>query len=45
METTLAKNIRIVDDGAKYDAACKKLLSEKIILAWIIKTCLEATNS
>ncbi len=41
METTVAKNLRIADDGAKYDAACKKLLSEKIILAWIMKNCLE----
>lgn len=40
-ETTIAKNIRIADDKAKYDAACKRLLSEKIILAWIMKSCLE----
>lgn len=41
IETTLAKNIRIADDKAKYDAACKSLLSEKIILAWIMKSCIE----
>ena len=41
METTIAKNIRIADDKAKYDSACKRLLSEKIILAWIMKNCLE----
>lgn len=40
-ETTLAKNIRIADDKAKYDAACKRLLSEKMILAWIMKSCLQ----
>lgn len=40
-ETTIAKNIRIADEKAKYDAACKRLLSEKIILAWIMKQCLE----
>lgn len=40
-ETTIAKNIRIADDKANYDAACKRLLSEKIILAWIMKSCLE----
>lgn len=39
-ETTIAKTIRIADDKANYDAACKKLLSEKIILAWIMKNCL-----
>ena len=30
-----------MDDKAKYDAACKRLLSEKIILAWIMKSCME----
>ncbi len=39
--TTIAKNIRVVDDKASYDAACKRLLSEKIILAWIMKNCLD----
>lgn len=41
VETTLAKNIRIADDKAKYDEACKRLLAEKMILAWIMKSCLE----
>ena len=41
VETIIAKNIRIADMNAKYDAACKRLLSEKIILAWIMKSCLE----
>ena len=41
LETTLAKNIRIADDKAKYDEACKRLLAEKTILAWIMKSCLE----
>ena len=40
IETTLAQSIRTSDEKAKYDAACKRLLSEKIILAWIMKTCL-----
>ena len=39
--TTIAKNIRVADEKASYDAACKRLLSEKIILAWIMKNCLE----
>lgn len=41
MDTTIAKNIRVTDEKASYDAACKRLLSEKIILAWIMKNCLE----
>ncbi len=40
-DTTVAKNIRVADENASYDAACKRLLSEKIILAWIMKNCLE----
>ncbi len=40
-DTTIAKNIRMADEKASYDAACKRLLSEKIILAWIMKNCLE----
>lgn len=39
-ETTIAKNIRTADDKANYDAACKRLLSEKLILAWMMKNCL-----
>ena len=38
-ETTLAAGIRAADEESKYDAVCKELLSEKIILAWILKTC------
>lgn len=40
-ETSIAKNIRIADDKANYDAACKRLLSEKVILAWVMRGCLE----
>lgn len=40
-ETTLAQGICATDAKARYDAACKKLLSEKIILAWIMKSCLD----
>ena len=40
-DTTIAKNIRVTDEKASYDAACKRLLSEKIILAWIMKNCVE----
>ena len=39
-ETTLAKGIDAAGEKARYDAACKRLLSEKYILAWIMKSCL-----
>lgn len=28
------------DSKAAYDAQCKKVLSQKIVLAWIMKSCL-----
>lgn len=36
-KTTLSQSIDIVSGKAEYDAACKKILAEKIILAWIMK--------
>lgn len=39
-ETTVATGIRVIDGKAAYDAACKRILAEKIILAWIMKYCL-----
>ncbi len=41
VENTLAKNITAAGDKAAYDAACKRLLANKVILAWIMKGCLE----
>ena len=42
MENTLAKEIYSAgEQKALYDAACKRLLSEKEILAWIMKSCLQ----
>ena len=41
VNTPIAEDIRITDQNSQYDDACKKLLSEKIILAWIMKCCLE----
>jgi len=41
VENTLAKNITAAGDNAAYDAACKRLLANKVILAWIMKSCLE----
>ena len=35
--TTLSQSIDCGDQKAQYDAACKKILAEKIILAWIMK--------
>lgn len=40
-ETTIVQGMRAAEEKAQYDAACKRLLSEKIILAWIMKHCLE----
>ena len=36
-ENILAKNISAAGRKSSYDAACKRLLANKIILAWIIK--------
>ena len=41
MENILAKSITAAGDKAAYDAACKRLLANKVILAWIMKSCLE----
>ena len=41
VETTIAQGLHITDDSAGYDAACKRVLSEKAILARIMKSCLE----
>ena len=40
VQSTLSKTISTTGQKAAYDNACKKLLSEKIILAWIMKSCL-----
>lgn len=38
-KTSIASGIEVTQERAEYDAACKGLLSEKIILAWILKSC------
>ena len=38
-QTVLASAISTADQEAQYDDCVKKLLSEKIILAWILKEC------
>lgn len=40
-KSTLAKMISTAGEKAAYDRACKRLLANKIILAWIMKSCLE----
>lgn len=41
IDTPIAEDIHATDQAAQYDAACKRLLSQKIILAWILKSCLK----
>lgn len=41
VENILAQNISVAGENAYYDEACKKLLANRIILAWIMKSCLE----
>ena len=40
-DNTLSISITAARNKADYDAVCKRLLSEKIILAWILKRCLK----
>jgi hypothetical protein len=40
VENTLSKNITSAGDNASYDASCKRLLANKMILAWIMKSCI-----
>ena len=37
----IAADIELTEARAQYDAACKRLLSHKAFLAWILKSCLE----
>ena len=39
-KATIAQGLHTTDDSAGYDAACKRVLSEKAILARIMKACL-----
>lgn len=41
VENTLSQMISTAGEKAAYDNACKHLLANKIILAWIMKSCLE----
>ncbi|MFI3214194.1 MAG: hypothetical protein R3Y24_12745 [Eubacteriales bacterium] len=39
--TTLSNTIELAKDKIRYDSAVKKLLSENILLAWIMKHCMK----
>ena len=39
VESAVAESVRVTKDGMKYDAACKRVLSNKVILAHIMKSC------
>lgn len=39
--TSIAQTINMANDKMRYDETCKQILSEKIILAWIMKVCLK----
>ena len=39
MQSVISKTIDTAEKEAQYDACVKRLLSEKIILAWILKEC------
>ena len=39
VESAVAESVRVTKDGMKYDAACKRVLSNKVILAHIMKAC------
>ena len=41
IHTPIAEDIHIAAENTRLDASCKRLLSEKSILAWIMKSCLE----
>ena len=38
-KTSIASGIEVTQESEDYDASCKRILSEKIILAWILKSC------
>lgn len=40
-ESMLSKSITIAKDKAALDEACKRLLANRVILAWIMKSCME----
>lgn len=41
LENVLARTLTLAEEKAKLDAACKRLLANKIILAWVMKHSME----
>ena len=41
MKTTISKDIDLADAKAGYDTACKQILSNRVVLAWILKSCVD----
>lgn len=41
MKNELARNLQLAGQKVQYDAQCKKVLSHKVILAWILKYTME----
>lgn len=39
--TSIAQTIDMVNVKVRYDKACKQILSEKVLMAWIMKVCLK----
>ena len=37
MRNELSKDLSVAEGKEQYDAQCKKVLSNKVILAWILK--------
>ncbi len=44
MDTTLSDAIHGADDKIKYDQCCKRVLSDKYILAYILAGCVKEYN-
>ena len=41
LENTLSRTLTLAEGKMRLDASCKRLLSHKVILAWIMKGCME----
>ena len=44
VQNTLANRIDTAGEMISYDEACKQVLANKIILAWILKACVREYN-
>ena len=41
LKNQLSESISLAEERERLDAVCKKLLANKVILAWIMKHCME----